>query len=72
MVTYDGWKASGLLDGIAGGKVTLGTVPGAKYEGITALPGDILGIVLGLIFILVAFVLPNSLVGEDAVEMPAE
>ncbi len=72
MVTYDSWKAWGLLDGIAGGKVTLGTVPGSKFEGITALPGDILGIVLGLIFVFVAFILPDSLVGDDPVEMPAE
>ncbi|MBR9843725.1 MAG: YeeE/YedE family protein [Rhodobacteraceae bacterium] len=63
MVTYDSWKASGLLDGIAGGKVTLGTVPGSKFEGMMALPGDILGIVLGLVFVIVAFVLPDSLVG---------
>ena len=71
MVTYDSWKASGLLDGIAGGKVTLGTVPGSKFEGIMALPGDILGIVLGLVFVLVAFVLPDSLVGGGE-EVPAE
>ena len=32
MVTYPSWKASGLLDKIAGGKVTLGTIPGAKYN----------------------------------------
>jgi hypothetical protein len=71
MVTYDNWKAAGLLDGIAGGKVTLGTVPGSKFEGIMALPGDILGIVLGLVFVLVAFVLPDSLVGGGE-EVPAE
>ena len=71
MVTYDSWKASGLLDGIAGGKVTLGTVPGSKFEGIMALPGDVLGIVLGLVFVLVAFVLPDSLVGGGE-EVPAE
>ncbi|MCW8842115.1 MAG: hypothetical protein OQK00_01735 [Rhodobacteraceae bacterium] len=66
MVTYDGWKASGLLDGIAGGKVTLGTVPGSKFEGMMALPGDVLGLVLGLVFVIVAFVLPDSLVGDGA------
>ncbi len=71
MVTYDNWKAWGLLDGIAGGKVTLGTVPGSKFEGMMALPGDILGIVLGLVFVIVAFVLPDSLVGGGE-EVPAE
>ena len=64
MVTYPSVKATGVLDAIAGGKVTLGTVPGAKYDGLTALPGDVLGVVLGLIFVLVAFVLPERLSGE--------
>ena len=72
MVTYPSWKASGLLDKIAGGKVTLGTIPGAKYEGLTALPGDILGIVLGLAFIAVAFALPERLAGKPAQAQPAE
>lgn len=72
MVTYPSWKASGLLDSIAGGKVTLGTVPGSKFDGITALPGDVLGIVLGLVFVLVAFVLPDSLNGQSADPVPAE
>lgn len=72
MVTYPAWKSSGLLDGIAGGKVTLGTVPGAKYEGLLAIPGDILGIVLGLAFVVIAFVLPDSLNGNTAEPVPAE
>ncbi|MGV6803180.1 MAG: YeeE/YedE thiosulfate transporter family protein [Ruegeria sp.] len=65
MATYPAWKATGLLDGIAGGKVTLGTVPGSSYEGVLSVSGDILGIVLGAVFILVAFVLPDSLTGTD-------
>lgn len=64
MVTYPAWKAAGLLDGFAGGKVTLGTVPGSDYAGLTGLPGDVLGIVLGLAFIAVAFALPDRLVPE--------
>lgn len=62
MVTYPAWKATGLLDEIAGGKVTLGTVPGSAYEGVLSLSGDILGIALGAVFVLVAFVLPDSLI----------
>lgn len=62
MVTYPAWKATGLLDEIAGGKVTLGTVPGSTYEGVLSLSGDILGIALGAVFVLVAFVLPDSLI----------
>ncbi|WP_209506066.1 MULTISPECIES: YeeE/YedE thiosulfate transporter family protein [unclassified Ruegeria] len=62
MATYPAWKATGLLDEIAGGKVTLGTVPGSAYEGVLSLSGDILGIALGAVFVLVAFVLPDSLI----------
>ena len=73
MVTYPAWKASGLLDSVAGGKVTLGTVPGSKFEGLTALPGDVLGIVLGLVFVVVAFALPERIVsGPSPVQQPAE
>lgn len=73
MATYPAWKTSGLLDDLAGGKVTLGSVPGASYDGLMAVSGDILGIALGAVFVLVAFVLPDSLIGgERPAEMPAE
>lgn len=73
MATYPAWKASGLLEDIAGGKVTLGTVPGSKFEGIWAVSGDILGLVLGLAFIGIAFALPDRLNGGPKLsEMPAE
>ncbi|WP_146344030.1 DUF6691 family protein [Phaeobacter marinintestinus] len=72
MVTYPSWKASGMLDAIAGGKVTLGSVPGAKYDGLMAVPGDVLGIVLGLVFIAVSFALPERLVSQPAAAQPAE
>ena len=71
MATYPAWKASGVLDSVAGGKVTLGTVPGAKYEGLTALPGDLLGIALGAVFIVVAFILPERIEREGSA-VPAE
>ena len=71
-MTYPAWKACGVLDSFAGGKVTLGTVPGAKYDGLTALPGDVLGIVLGLAFIAVAFALPDRLVTRNMVSQAAE
>ncbi|WP_164657792.1 DUF6691 family protein [Tropicibacter sp. Alg240-R139] len=72
MVTYPAWKSSGLLDAVAGGKVTLGAVPGAKYDGLTALPGDILGLFLGLGFVALAFALPERLNGAPAHAQPAE
>lgn len=66
MVSYGAIKGTFLMDKIMGGKVTLGTIPGAKYEGITALQGDLVGIALGVVFIIVAFILPNQLIGGDA------
>jgi len=72
MVTYPAWKASGLLDGFAGGKVTIGTIPGGKYEGLTALPGDVLGLVLALVLVVVAFALPERLMGRPSGLQPAE
>ncbi len=71
MATYPTMKAIGLMEKIGGGKVTLGTVPGAKYDGLTAIPGDFLGILLGAIIIMVAFTLPDSL-NHKADAVPAE
>lgn len=73
MVTYPMWKASGLLDPILGGKVTLGAVPGSKFDAVTTWPGDLLGLVLGLGFVAVAFALPDRLIaGADKRRQPAE
>ncbi len=72
MVTYPAWKASGLLDGFAGGKVTIGAIPGGKYDGLTALPGDVLGLVLALVLVVVAFALPERLMGRPSGLQPAE
>lgn len=71
MVTYPSWKSSGLLDAVAGGAVTIGPVPGSKYEGLISLPGDVVGIVLGLVFIVIAFMLPNRL-SKAPIVQPAE
>lgn len=72
MMTYPMWKASGLLDDFAGGKVTLGTVPDSGYDGLTAVSGDLVGIVLGLAFIGVAFALPERLRPARVGTVPAE
>ena len=71
MVTYPAWKASGMLDDVMGGKTTLGTVPGSKFDGLTAMSGDIIGILMGLAFIVIAFVLPERF-GGGGVAVPAE
>ena len=69
MVTYPMWNASGLLNGV---KQTLGSVPGAKYDGLTALPGDVVGIILGVALIVVAIALPERFSGQGAQMQPAE
>ena len=71
MVTYPAWKASGMLDDVMGGKTTLGAVPGSKFDGLTAMSGDIIGILMGLAFIVIAFVLPER-IGGGGVAVPAE
>jgi uncharacterized membrane protein YedE/YeeE len=59
MVTYPMWKASGLL---SGEKLTIGSVPGAKYEALLpSVSGDMIGIVLGLVFIAAAFAVPDQI-----------
>jgi hypothetical protein len=65
MVTYPLWKSAGVLDNIAGGKVTLGTVPNSGYEGIWAVSGDVFGLALGVGFIVIAFILPERLAGRE-------
>ncbi|PVB63266.1 YeeE/YedE thiosulfate transporter family protein [Labrenzia sp. 011] len=71
MTTYPAVKATGLLDAILGGNATLGMIQGTEYPGLTGLPGDILGIVLGLVFVAVAFVLPERIIRKDT-RLPAE
>ncbi|WP_231701082.1 hypothetical protein [Aliiruegeria sabulilitoris] len=63
MATYPSVKSTGELDAFADGSNTLGAMPGAKYEGLTGLPGDIPGIALGAVFIVVAFLLPERITG---------
>ncbi|RVT83248.1 hypothetical protein DXV76_13430 [Rhodobacteraceae bacterium CCMM004] len=72
MATYPAWKATGLLDSVAGGKVTLGEVPESGYDGLFAVSGDLLGIALGLVFVVVAFALPLAPGGRTSRAVPAE
>jgi len=61
IATYQMWKTAGVL---AGAKSTLGAVPGAKYEALfPAISGDVLGIAIGVVFVLVAWALPDRIVG---------
>lgn len=72
MATYPAIKATGILDEIYGGKVTLGLIPGAPYEGVTTVQGDLVGLVLGLLFIAVAFLLPERLKPASSEGAPTE
>src|SRR6056297_399406 len=69
MMTYPAWKSAGLLDG---GKLTLGAVPGAGYDALSTVPGDILGIVIGAGFVVIAIALPERLRGGGEAVAPAE
>jgi hypothetical protein len=67
--TYPFWTAAGVLEGA---KSTLGAVPGAKYEALLpAVAGDVLGIIIGIVFVLIAWALPDRLLGTPQV-VPAE
>lgn len=73
MLTYEWYAGGPVMASIAGGPATVGAIPGTDYPALIAgLPGDVVGIVLGLVFILVAFVLPDRLVGRQHQVVPAE
>lgn len=72
MLSYDWVTTTGLLEKIAGGKATLGTISGTRYPAlISALPGDIIGLILGLVFVVIALFLPARLTAEKP-SAPAE
>ncbi len=69
MGTYPMWKSAGVLSGKA---LTLGAVPGAEYDALLpAISGDLAGVVVGVVLIVVAFVLPERIISK-AVAAPAE
>ena len=61
IISYETIKErTGLLDKIAGGKTTLGTIDGTKYTSlIDGVSGEWLGLLLGAIFILIAIIVPR-------------
>jgi len=73
MVTYAWVSTTGLLDKIAGGKTTLGAISDANANALlTSVPGEWLGLVLGLALILIAWALPSRFGSGRAVVLPAE
>ncbi|MCL4675570.1 MAG: YeeE/YedE family protein [Pararhodobacter sp.] len=73
-LAYAGIKETGLLDAIWGGKLTLGAIPGLEGPALlTGLRGDLVGIVMGALFVVIAFALPARIGGGQAPDgLPAE
>ncbi|GAB4354239.1 MAG: hypothetical protein Kow00114_03870 [Kiloniellaceae bacterium] len=69
MASFAWVESTGVLDAILGGKSTLGAIAGTDYPALMpGLPGELVGIVLGLVLIAVAFLLPDSLRGGGALQ----
>ena len=69
MVTYPIWKSAGVLSGNA---LTLGAIPGAKYDALLpGISGDLAGILVGLVLIVTAFMLPDRIISRQTTA-PAE
>lgn len=69
MATYPIWKGAGVLSGNA---LTLGAVPGAEYDALVpGISGDLAGIAVGVVLIVVAFILPERIISKS-VAAPAE
>lgn len=61
MQTYTAWKASGLLDPIFGGKTTLAVTGNDAYGAIlSGIPGWLVALVVGVVFVAIAWVLPTT------------
>lgn len=61
MQTYSAWKASGLLDPIFGGKTTLAVTGNDAYGAIlSGIPGWLVALVVGVVFVAIAWVLPTT------------
>ena len=61
MLVFDQLMDSTAMNSLFGGKVTLGTIPGSKFDGIFTIRGDILGIILGFVFMFVSYKLPEKI-----------
>lgn len=73
MLTYSSVKATGLLDSILGGKATVGTVSGTDYPAlVSGLPGEVIGLGIGVALIAVAWLLPDRITGGEPRIAPAE
>lgn len=65
MVSFAWVETTGLLGSILGGKSTLGAVAGTGYPALLLVPGEVIGLVMGVFLIAIAFLLPDSLRGGN-------
>ena len=61
MLAYPAIKASGLLEKVLGGKATIGAIEGVKTTPLLDMSGEIVGLVLGVAFIVIAAMLPDRI-----------
>ena len=71
MVHHEWAAGTGILDKMFGGKSTLGSISGADYPPLlSTMPGEWIGIAMGVLFILIAWALPDSLRSQHAAHAP--
>ncbi len=65
MGSFEWVKATGVLEKVLGGSSTLGTIAGTKYPALFAgLSGEAIGIAMGVLLVVIAFLLPDRLMGS--------
>ncbi len=74
MLSYGWVKTTGILEPVLGGATTIGKVAGTKYSALVpAVSGELIGLILGVILVAVAFLLPDRIVRRTATHAaPAE
>lgn len=66
VVTFAGVEGTGLLAPVLGGKTTVGAIDGTSYAALLpGISGEVAGLSLGVVLIVVAFLLPDSLRGRQ-------
>jgi len=66
MVSYEWIKTTGLLDSVLGGKTTLGSLNQTDYSALLGLAsGEVLGIAMGFVFVVIAWMLPDQIVKDS-------
>lgn len=62
MLSHAAVKGTGILEPIAGGNTTLGVIAGTDYPAlISGVSGEMIGLGTGILFLLIAFLLPQRL-----------